>query len=334
MIVDLHLSERVSKLYYEEGMSQAKIAKQMGLSSSNVSRLLAQAKEAGLVEVRLNFRDSVYAEIERALEEKFGLREAVVTPACEGEDYPDSMGVAAAFYLGRTLKPGMTLGMTWGRFMINTIRALEDSEIRRTMRIPDAAIVPLVGSVRTEQSGDTTFAQPSILGSRLADVLNCTPYSFPAPMYVKNEQVREIFVEEPVIEEALSRAKNADAAIFGAGALRDESWIATVPDAQREELTALIEQRNPAGEIIGRLYDEDGQEIDCDYNRCIIGASLDDIKKIDTRILMAAGPEKVRSVHSALKGSLANVLITDLPTAQAILGREPSFDPAADSQGR
>lgn len=324
MIVDLHLSERVSKLYYEEDLSQAKIAKKLGISSSNVSRLLAQAKEAGLVEVRLNFRDPAYSEIERELEERFGLREAVVTPACGEKDYPDAMGVAAAFYLGRILKPGMTLGMTWGRFMINLIRALEDSEIRRTMRIPDAAIVPLVGSVKTEQTGDTTFAQPSILGSKLADVLNCTPYSFPAPMYVKNEQVRQIFVEEPVIEEALDRARGADAAIFGAGALRDESWIATVPEAQREELRSLIDERNPAGEVIGRLYDEDGREIDCDYNRCIIGTSLDELQNIDTRILMAAGPEKVRSIHSALKGELANILITDLPTAQEILKREPA----------
>lgn len=87
----------------------------------------------------------------------------------------------------------MILAITWGRFMQNVIRAFEEDELRKGMRFPDAEIV-LVGSVKSETRPDNDLSiYTSLLAARLADILNCSVQSLPAPMAVKNPEVRALF---------------------------------------------------------------------------------------------------------------------------------------------
>ena len=44
---------KVAKLYYEEDMGQEAIAKSIGLSRPYISRLLAEAKEMGIIQFRI-----------------------------------------------------------------------------------------------------------------------------------------------------------------------------------------------------------------------------------------------------------------------------------------
>ena len=45
---------KAATLYYLEGQSQAEVAKEIGVSRSNVSRVLADARKNGIVEIRIN----------------------------------------------------------------------------------------------------------------------------------------------------------------------------------------------------------------------------------------------------------------------------------------
>ena len=45
---------KIASMYYEEGKTQAEIAKIIGVSRSLVSKNLIDAKEAGLVEIFIN----------------------------------------------------------------------------------------------------------------------------------------------------------------------------------------------------------------------------------------------------------------------------------------
>ena len=318
-ITDYRLMERICRMHYYDGLSQDKIAKRLGLSRSAVSRILSQAKDEGCVEVRLRFKTENYYDLERQLEERWGLREAVVTPDCDPQADLNQIGVEGAMYLKRLLKPNMILAITWGRFMQNVIRAFEEDELRKGMRFPDAEIVPLVGSVKSETRPDNDLSiYTSLLAARLADILNCSVQSLPAPMYVKNPEVRALFFDEPMISHTLDLARHADAAVFGIGSMREENWIAAIPEQQRRELEKTAAQ-NGRGEIIGWIYASGGRETQCKYNDCVIGLSLEELKKIPQRIAIAYGPGKIEAVRAALNGGIANVLITDRSTALALL---------------
>lgn len=70
---------RAARLYYEDGLSQGEAARRLGLSGATVSRVLAQAREQGIVEVLIHDPRSPVQrvhEIEQQLIERFGLADA------------------------------------------------------------------------------------------------------------------------------------------------------------------------------------------------------------------------------------------------------------------
>lgn len=79
---DLRLALRAATMYYLDGLTQAEIAQRLGVSRPTAGRLVARAKTRGLVRIEIvvpsDLRDDLHAEEERALEERFGLVEAVV----------------------------------------------------------------------------------------------------------------------------------------------------------------------------------------------------------------------------------------------------------------
>ena len=52
---ELELLLKVAQLYYEQGLTQNEIAKKLFISRSNISRLLTQAREAGIVEIKVHY---------------------------------------------------------------------------------------------------------------------------------------------------------------------------------------------------------------------------------------------------------------------------------------
>src|SRR2546428_13142512 len=76
---ELRLMVQCLELYYRQGRSQKDIAVALGVSAATVSRLLKRAMDEGLVRVELDLPRT--PELETALAERFGLRDAVVVRA-------------------------------------------------------------------------------------------------------------------------------------------------------------------------------------------------------------------------------------------------------------
>ena len=73
------------------------------------------------------------------------------------------------------------------------------------------------------------------------------------------------------------------------------------------------------GDITGHILDADGELIDHEINRRVIGMSLDDMAKIDNVILAAGGLHKVPVIAAALRRGFVDTLVTDENTAIALL---------------
>ena len=74
----LRLITKVARMYHERGVRQTDIAETLHISQARVSRLLKRAAELGIVRTVVAAAPGVHTEIEEALEEKYGLAEAVV----------------------------------------------------------------------------------------------------------------------------------------------------------------------------------------------------------------------------------------------------------------
>lgn len=65
-----------AKLYYLLDYNQNDIAKKLGVSRPTVSRLLQQAKEEGIVEIKINDPAEDIQQLAKQLEQKFNLKKS------------------------------------------------------------------------------------------------------------------------------------------------------------------------------------------------------------------------------------------------------------------
>ena len=62
----------------------------------------------------------------------------------------------------------------------------------------------------------------------------------------------------------------------------------------------------------------DGDIITPEYSNRFIRIDLDDYRRIPHKTIIAVGDYKVKAIYGALKAGLADVLITDMETAEAL----------------
>src|SRR5258708_17734241 len=68
----------VASMYYDQDMTQNAIAEELGISRVKVYRLLKEAKEARIVEIVIDWPVKRDTQLEDALQDAFGLKEALV----------------------------------------------------------------------------------------------------------------------------------------------------------------------------------------------------------------------------------------------------------------
>ena len=105
---DIRLIVKIAQLYYEQDMTQAQIARELGIYRTTISRLLKRGREQGIVTIAINYDYNENLWLEQQLKQKFGLKEAVVV-SCDSEQEDEQltmMGVHGAQLLERLLEPG------------------------------------------------------------------------------------------------------------------------------------------------------------------------------------------------------------------------------------
>src|SRR5512144_1765659 len=160
----LDLLAQVATWYYEDGLDQEAIAQRINRSRSLVSRLLEEARQAGLVEFRVHYPLKTDGERERQLCDAFALRDALVLaqPPADHATLLRRLGELGARYLQGCLHDGILVGLGWGTCVHAVVRAMPTWPVR------GAAVVQMIGAVGR---GDPLIDGPE-LARWLAQKLN------------------------------------------------------------------------------------------------------------------------------------------------------------------
>lgn len=310
---------KAAELYYRDGLSQQEIAQKLHTSRTSISRALIQARNEGYVQIRIQYPEQSNLGLERELEEKYGLTEALVAVPAYDQLSDQEVAFQAVDYTLRVLKKNMVLGMTWGRAMHGFVEQLAQDERLRSLSFRNVKIVPFLGTPGVTQldSWDAT-TYSNTLATKVGNLLHCASYNLSAPMYVDGEKEKELIEGIDEISKVLHMAETADIALIGIGSMQKDSSIIKAGIRTEEEYKELI-QKGAVGEIVGRIYDKNGQTVDEDLRRKMIGISLDKIAKIPVRVGISYGKDKIEAIKGAIAGGLVNVLVTDVPTAELLL---------------
>lgn len=309
---ETRLLVKVSKLYYEEGLSQDEILARLNLSRSKISRLLQQARQAGIVQISVVTPKHLFSDLETNLEQQFGLQEALVVES-RAEDSPESiqrgLGVAAAAYLERSLNGFHALGISWGATLNSMVAAI------RPQTGFSGRVVQIIGGLgRPEAEVHATE-----LCRRLARALQAQPVLLPAPGVVPTPQAREVLLSDTEVNRAVALFGQLDLVFVGIGAPTPDSVLMRVGSILSADELALLRKQGAVGDIALRFFDENGQPVKSEIDRRVVGITLEQLKQARRVIGVAGGPQKIQSIRGALRGGLLHVLITDSLTAQQLL---------------
>jgi deoxyribonucleoside regulator len=306
---DRQLMAKVADLYYLRDLTQQEIADRLGLSRPTVSRLLQRARAEGVVRIEVNPPEESHHDLARELEERFGLREAVVvTGRSESPTLTRrALGQAGARYLDRCLKGREVVGVSWGTTLNEVVHHVRPRPLRTT-------VVPLVGGAGQVAPG----VHANDLARRLAQAHGGEVHLLHAPAVVASPEVQGALCSDPGIRRALDLARRAQVALVGVGALVPSSTLVQSGYFSVRELAALRE-RGAVGDVCTRPYTRDGLPVDEALQRRIVAVEFEDLRRIPTVVAVAGGLEKAEAILGLLRGDLVDVLVTDHVAARAVL---------------
>jgi deoxyribonucleoside regulator len=304
----------VASFYYEQRLTQEQIAKRIQTSRSTVSRMLEDARERGIVHIRINYPWQRNHELEERLVARFGLHEArvLVGKQRSEEEIRRGMGEFTARLIDSHVEDGQIFGVSYGRSLASTIAALAPS------RKVALTVVPVIGALGSDN--------PSIDGPdlvrRFAAAYGGEYRYLPVPLLVEDVRTRDALAQLPKVHEILNLAKKADIVLIGIGALAaevsSEIWKGYLDERQLQRLR----NQGAVGHMCGQFYDARGKVLDLEVNRRSIGIGIQTLNIIENVIAVASGNAKTEAILGALRGQHLNILVTDDATAAAILNLE------------
>ena len=309
---DLATLVRVSRLYYELGETQASIAAQLGVTRPQVSRLLKEAREQGVVEIRIVDRAEVQSPAGDTLRERFGLRAVHLAPTLDGpaDVTRRRVGRLAGQVLRSAIRPGMIVGIGDGAAVSATADELATglgsaSSIGGAGAV-DATVVPLCGGFWRSGAGIEPFR-------RIADALGATAQALHAPGLLDDSAVRDALCAHAGVRSVIDLWDRLDVALFGIGG---PAWSAASVGA---EAWREIRQGAAVGEVLIAPFAIDGRLVAESLRARTIAFDARKLPGVSLTIGVADGPAKVGPILGALRGGLVKVLVTDARTAEAVV---------------
>lgn len=304
---------RAGWLYYVAGNTQDQIAAKLGISRQSAQRLVSLSVAEGLIRVRLDHPIGRCMELAERLKQRFELAYAEVVPS-DPESSSTTVGIAeaAAERIERHLRserPSI-IAIGTGR----TLKAAIDQ--LPPMTCPQHRAVSLAGNIAPDGSAhyyNVIFT--------MADRVKTRSYPMPLPVIASSPEERETLHSQPMIRETLALAAMADLTFVGVGDLGEDAPLFVDRFITSQELAAL-QKAGAVGEIVGWAYDRHGHLVDAPTNHRVASAPLPGLDHGHV-VLLAKGWRKLPGLRGALEGQLANGIITDEETAEALLAPQP-----------
>jgi DNA-binding transcriptional regulator LsrR (DeoR family) len=315
----LRLMTKVARLYYEHGLRQPEIAKQLSLSQAMVSRLLAAAQAEGIVRTTVTAPAGVYPEFEEELERRYGLKDAIVADCAV--DTPDQalrdIGSAAATYLETTLGADEIVGISsWSETLLRMVASMQPLR-----RAAGSHVVQILGGI----GNPTAEVHATRLTEQLASLLKAEPHFLPAPGVTASGEATAHYLAEPPVAETTAYFDRLTVALVGIGALHPSRLLGESGNVFAQDELEELDRLGAVGDICLRFFDGGGAPVASPLAERVIGLSLRQLRRVPRAVGVAGGADKLDAIRGALEGRLVNVLITDRFSAERLLS--PTWSP-------
>ncbi len=243
------------------------------------------------------------SDIEENIKSFLGLRDVIIVPgdAEANEIILKELGKATANYLKSIIKDNNIIAITGG----NTIKEFVEA-LPKINNVSNILVVPARGGM-----GRKVEIQASTLAASLAKKLNGAYKLLHLPENLSLELL-DTLLKEKEIKEVIDNIHKADILIYGIG---DALVMAEKRDVSEEEFNKL-KSLGAVGEAFGCYFNKDSKVVS---ENTSIGININEARKINTHIAVAAGENKVDAIIATMMKNQNAVLITDEAAGRKIV---------------
>jgi DNA-binding transcriptional regulator LsrR (DeoR family) len=310
-IDDLMTLYRVAKYYYVDELSQTEIADIEKISRPQISRILKNAKENGIIKIQLKMPKLLNTDkITRDLTSLLGLRKVVLAPSASPQDTRRinwALTAVAAEFLNTNLKKYRNIGLGWGETIYQTSLLFPRQPYATEFRF-----IPLIAnSGLYNRSLQTT----TIVDRFSEKCLNVQSVYLNQPLYTDvNVLSNEIMLNIHNMWNLL------DVAVIGAGGPNIAQSIIYVDELGYERSIDLaFLMSNSLGDILAHFFLNDGSIFKAPEGKKITCIDIEKFKTMKEVICIASGLSKVKVLKYLAECGYIKTLITDVETALEII---------------
>lgn len=302
-----------ARLYFVEGLPQAQIGKLVNVSQSKISRMLALARQRGLVRVTVPEYEPRNLALEHRLQERFGTESLVIRAAAgsKTKDLRQIMGYFAAPIISGWIRSGSKVAVSGGRTMQSLIESMKPNG-----RVQGVTVLQAMGNIDSSPGSYDAVE----LGRRLAKVTSGTFLTLNTPAILPDAETCSRLLGLEQIRAVMACLARADIAFVGVGTLENSVFVERKALGLKEIET--LRGAGAVGEVLGRFFDASGQECVSPLRDRVVSLGLTELRRIPNVVAVVSGTDRSDAIKAAIGGGLVKALVIDEGGASAVLDSE------------
>ena len=298
--------ERVARLYYEENMTQAEIARELNVSRPLISRMLSDARDEGIVEIKIVSRATSVSPLFGELKNTFGLLGGVlVGDELSGELTNRAISDAAISYIEEL--GGGHLGIGWGH-IIGTIVSSLESRSPRNYSVTDVS--PMIGNSGVPIRNYHPNENVRIIGQQ---TMSKAHYLY-TPAVADSKLDFELLLKTEQYKSILDEWSQLDIALVNIG-----NHPSTPDLGSSARFGNRLSEEKAIGRLIAYYFDVDGNIIQSDEDY-VIQIPLEKLKDCPNVIGVCSANTNAKALLGALKsGILTHIIVREELVKEMVL---------------
>lgn len=309
-------------IYYNQPIGRRVLANQLDLSERIVRSEINFLKSQNLIDINTpgmtvteegqevvdKLKDFIHeikglSDIEKNIKSFLGLKDVVIVPGDvkKNKSILKDIGKATANYLKSIIRDNNIIALTGG----NTIKEFVEA-VPKMSNLSNILVVPARGGM-----GRKVEIQANTLAASLAKKLNGSYKLLHIPENL-SLSLLDTLLKEKEIKEVIDNIHKADILIYGIG---EALVMAEKRDVSKEEYDKLKEL-GAVGEAFGCYFNKGSKVVS---ENTSIGININEARKINTHIAVAAGENKVDAIIATMMNNHNAVLVTDEAAGRKIV---------------
>ena len=295
----------VARRYYLEDQRQSDIAKELGVSRPMVSRMLAEARELGVVEITVHDAGTRTATLLERLRLSTSVRGGVLVEDGADEDATNQLLSQGAVELLRQLET-RRLGVGWGYLIGQLVTWLEKHPQPDS---PVTDICPLVGNAnipaRNYQSNENVRL--------MAQQLGAAPHFLYLPALPEGLEEKQLLCSTEVYRQIHQQWEQLDTALVNIG-----NYPSSPDFASLVRYGSLLQQYRACGRMLVYYFNEEGTVIQSDQDFAI-QVPLDTLRQCPRIIGVCSANTGAKALLGALRSGVFTHLVARSELVRSLL---------------